>query len=133
MEKRKLLSIVLAFLLLFTALSVFADSSDFSEPLGTGTWSGALSVIDSVAAAETNLDPLHPTIYLIAEVSGTVWFIDYNGNQYYSTFYAHQDYVLGVSVMMPIPSGYKKFVEAESYHYGYIYGNDDTNYLSATN
>jgi hypothetical protein len=133
MKKRKLFAIVLAFLMLFTTLSVFADSSDFSEPLGTGTWGGALSAIDTVAAAETNLDPLHPTTYLIAEVSGTVWFIDYNGIEYYATFYAHEDYVLGVSVIVPIPSGYKRFTRAESYHYGYIYGNDDTHYLSVTN
>ena len=133
MKKRKLFSIVLAFLLLFTVLSVFADSSEFSEPLGSGTWSGSLSVGDSVVTAETNLDPIPPTTNLSAEVSGVVWYTDYSGNQYYSDFYEYQDYIDGVSIILVLPLGAKKFIEAESYHYGYINGSSDNNYLYASN
>ncbi len=41
MKKRKLLSVIFGFLMLFTVLSVFAGSSSFNEPLGSGYWSGA--------------------------------------------------------------------------------------------
>ena len=133
MRGRKLLSIIFGFLLLFPVLSVFAGSSSFDEPLGSGYWSGALSVIDTVVSAETNLDPIPPTINLYAGVSGTVWFVDYYGNQYYSNFSEYQDYVTGVTAVIILPSGFRKFVAAESYHYGYINGSYDNNYLSASN
>ncbi|MFA7673597.1 MAG: hypothetical protein WCY62_07065 [Clostridia bacterium] len=133
MKKKKLFSIVLVFLLLFTALSVFADSSDFSEPLGTGTWGGSLSVGNLVVTAEPNLDPIPPTTNLSAGVSGTVWFVDNYGNEYYSDFYVYEDYVDGVVAVLFLPSGARTFTRAESYHYGYINGYDDTHYLSASN
>ena len=133
MKKRKLLSVIFGFLMLFTVLSVFAGSSSFNEPLGSGYWSGALSVIDTVVSAETNLDPIPPTINLSAGVSGTVWFVDYYGNQYYTYYSEYQDYVTGVTAVIILPSGFRRFVAAESYHYGYINGSYDNNYLSASN
>lgn len=133
MKKRKLLSVIFGFLMLFTVLSVFAGSSSFNEPLGSGYWSGALSVIDTVVSAETNLDPIPPTINLSAGVSGTVWFVDYYGNQYYTNYSEYQDYVTGVTAVIILPSGFRRFVVAESYHYGYINGSYDNSYLSASN
>jgi hypothetical protein len=114
-------------------LSVNAGSDSFSKALGSGSWGGALSVIDSVVAAETNLDPIPPTTNLIAQVSGTVWFVDYYGNEYSSDYSEYQDYVLGVTAVILLPSGARTFTRAESYHYGYINGNDDTHYLYASN
>lgn len=133
MKKKKLFSILLFFILLFTALSVFAGSSSFSEPLSSGYWSGSLSVGNLVVTAEKNLDPIPPTINLSAGVSGTVWFVDYYGNEYSSNYSEHQDYVDGVAAVLILPSGARTFTRADSYHYGYINGSCDNNYLSASN
>jgi hypothetical protein len=133
MKKRRLFSIVLVFILLFAALPVFADSSNFNELLGTGSWGGTLDVSDTVVAAETNLYPIPPTTNLSAEVNGVVWYIDYSGSEYYLGFYEYQDYIDSVSSVLVLPTGAKKFIEADSYHYGYINGSCDNNYLYASN
>jgi hypothetical protein len=70
---------------------------------------------------------------LSAGVSGTVWFVDYYGNQYYTNYSEYQDYVTGVTAVIILPSGFRRFVVAESYHYGYINGSYDNSYLSASN